>query len=445
MPKKKPGKKTRLNKQKQKETNNDTFAIRQPHSMVISRGKVGKNTLALIEDIKKIYEPYTATNVKVQRTNKLKDFVSIAPTYSVTHIIALNKTDTNLNLRIIRVPRGPTLWFNVKSYILCKDVQNSINRPHVDQHLHTEPALCVMNNFDTSLKQSKLCKTFIQSMFPTTNIPTLKLDSVRRVVIWQYNQEEESIDFRQYVISCIPAGCSKEIKSIIQTGGSLTKKLPDVGKLEDISEFLKEEATEDVNEDFTEQVKSENEDGNEETEKAKINDPKPTLKIKIESDIDGFTSNEDQAHVSLPETIKPNKGNIANEKSKIVLTELGPRLTINLVKVQSGVNDGEILYHKFENKSEQEVLKLATQKLEKIKEKKNRKLEQQKNIEDKILKKKLHRENSLKGMKRKKGVNEEDEEDEEDSSCSSDMDAADGDAPVESKTKNEKYGKKAKT
>ena len=195
MGKRKIGKKTRLNKQRQKDVEEDPFVLKQPHSIIIGRGKVGKSTQQLIDNFRRVMDPYTAKNVKVQRTNKLKDFISIAPTFNVSHVIAFNKTEQNLNLRIIRVPRGPTLWFNIKEYILMKDIQTSLKRPVADQTLTNESALCVMNNFDKSKKHSKLVQTFVQSMFPTTNIPTLKLDRVRRVVIWNWN-EDESIDFR---------------------------------------------------------------------------------------------------------------------------------------------------------------------------------------------------------------------------------------------------------
>ena len=115
MGKRKIGKKTRLNRNKQKEISEDPFITKQPHSIIISRGKVGKNTQHLIDNFRNVMDPYTAKTVKVQKTNKLKDFISIAPTFNVTHIVAFSKTsmklksgEFRLNMRVIRVPRGPT-------------------------------------------------------------------------------------------------------------------------------------------------------------------------------------------------------------------------------------------------------------------------------------------------------------------------------------------------
>lgn len=78
--KKKVGRQTRKNRKRQKEIlDSDLSKSKQPHSMVVSRGKVGKSVQKLIENFKSIMEPYTASQVKSQKNNTLKDFISIAP------------------------------------------------------------------------------------------------------------------------------------------------------------------------------------------------------------------------------------------------------------------------------------------------------------------------------------------------------------------------------
>ena len=37
------------------------------------------------------------------------------------------------------------------------------------------------------------------------------------------------------------------------------------------------------------------------------------------------------------------------------LTELGPRLTLQLVKVEEGICDGEVMFHEFIHKTEEEL------------------------------------------------------------------------------------------
>ncbi len=107
--KKKVGRQTRKNRKRQKEIlDSDLSKSKQPHSMVVSRGKVGKSVQKLIENFKSIMEPYTATQVKSQKNNSLKDFISIAPSLrlliNITHVSFLfkkHKLFQNLSLSLI--------------------------------------------------------------------------------------------------------------------------------------------------------------------------------------------------------------------------------------------------------------------------------------------------------------------------------------------------------
>lgn len=49
------------------------------------------------------------------------------------------------------------------------------------------------------------------------------------------------------------------------------------------------------------------------------------------------------------------KGNMKAQQSAMKLTELGPRLTLELFKVEQGVNEGDVLYHKFVHKTPAEA------------------------------------------------------------------------------------------
>ena len=100
---KKIGKKTRENKRKQKEIDFDPYLDKQPHSLIIHNpgSRVGKNTQHLVANMRNVMEPFTASSVKVQKTNRLKDFISIAATINVSHIMVFNKTEDKLNLQLV--------------------------------------------------------------------------------------------------------------------------------------------------------------------------------------------------------------------------------------------------------------------------------------------------------------------------------------------------------
>jgi hypothetical protein len=49
---------------------------------------------------------------------------------------------------------------------------------------------------------------------------------------------------------------------------------------------------------------------------------------------------------------------LKNTKNAIRLTEIGPRLKLKLIKIQEGLQDGEVLYHFFMNKTPEEMQQL---------------------------------------------------------------------------------------
>lgn len=45
-----------------------------PHSFVFHRGHIGKNIQQLIQDVRRVMEPYTATNLKVKLLNATEGY-----------------------------------------------------------------------------------------------------------------------------------------------------------------------------------------------------------------------------------------------------------------------------------------------------------------------------------------------------------------------------------
>lgn len=63
-------------------------------------------------------------------------------------------------------------------------------------------------------------------------------------------------------------------------------------------------------------------------------------------------------HVILPQKLIT-RGNMESGKSAIRLSELGPRLTLQLIKIEDGLLDGEVLYHDLIQKTEEERAEIA--------------------------------------------------------------------------------------
>ncbi|GIX88103.1 suppressor of SWI4 1 homolog [Caerostris extrusa] len=114
---------------------------------------------------------------------------------------------------------------------------------------------------------------------------------------------------RQYAIKVIPTGMSKAVKKLIQN------KVPNLSQYEDIGDFLQKS-------------------GNLSESEVEMDTPSNT--------------------VILPQPIS-SRGNITSEKSAIRLYEIGPRIKMQLVKIEEGLMSGEILFHEFLSKTPEEI------------------------------------------------------------------------------------------
>lgn len=90
-----------------------------------------------------------------------------------------------------------------------------------------------------------------------------------------------------------------------------------------------------------------------------------------------------------------------NNKSAIRLHEIGPRLTIELSKIQDDLFKGNVLYHNSIVKSEEELAELKKKWAEKKRQKELRKKAQADNVERKQQEKDEHKARSMAGAAKK--------------------------------------------
>ena len=50
--------------------------------------------------------PYTATNLKEKRSNRMKDYTSVASSLGVSHLLGLSQTASNTVMRIAKINRA---------------------------------------------------------------------------------------------------------------------------------------------------------------------------------------------------------------------------------------------------------------------------------------------------------------------------------------------------
>lgn len=309
-----------------------------PKALVIRRGRTAESVTQLVLELRKLMLPNTAEKLREKRQNNLKDFVQVAAPLGLTHFLLLSQTDSGTNMRIARVPQGPTMTFKVNQFSLMRHVRALQRRPFdTEAAYHTSP-LVVMNNFGdaTAPAHVKLMRITFQNLFPAINVQTVQLNSCRRLVLFHYNKEDESVEMRHYGIRASPTGISRSVKNIVQT------KIPKLGNLRDISEYIM--------------------DGGGAASDSEMED--------------------EASHVVLPQNFA-GRGNSRAQKSAIRLAELGPRLNLKLLKVEKGFCEGEVMYHSIVQKSAADVKEQRATFEEANALKKRRREEQESNVERK--------------------------------------------------------------
>ncbi|XP_020215348.1 peter Pan-like protein isoform X1 [Cajanus cajan] len=270
-----------------------------PKSFVFSRGKVPAPLKQLQMDLRKLMLPYTALSLREKKRNNLRDFLNVAGPMGVTHFLILSKTATSPYLRVATTPQGPTLTFKIHEYALAADIARSQLHPRCPKDLFKNSALIVLSGFISGDLPLRLTTNMFQNIFPTIDVKTVKLSSCQRILLLNYNKDTKLIDFRHYSIRLQPVGVSRRIRKLVQT-----HQVPDLKNLQDVSDFVTKAG------------------------------------YGSESEAD-----EEAATVTLSSNI--GRVNRASTKSAVKLQEVGPRMTLQLVKIEKGLCSGEVLFSEY--------------------------------------------------------------------------------------------------
>ncbi|CAN6595560.1 ribosome biogenesis protein Ssf2p [Trichomonascus vanleenenianus] len=323
-----------------------------PKSMVLKLGDTKRevtHTLAqLVRDFRLIMQPHTAAKLKERKSNRLRDFVTMAGPLGVTHLFMFSVSlNGNTSLRIARTPRGPTLHFKVTSYSLCKDIHKFLKTPKsVNGNEYLNPPLLVMNGFkpqDHDDPKEQLLTSMFQNMFPPISAQRTNVGSIKRVLMVYKNDEEGYIDLRHYMVETKLVDGSRQIRKLQAVKRKLGKKLPNLARAEDISDYLLDPAAA------------------------------------------GYTSEsevEEDAVVDIQQQVSAKKKDVTQRRA-VKLVEMGPRMRLELRKIEDGMCEGKTLFHSRISKSakeEKEQDKLHAQKRA-VKEK--RRKEQEENVKRK--------------------------------------------------------------
>uniref|UniRef100_A0A7S0XM90 Brix domain-containing protein n=1 Tax=Chrysocystis fragilis TaxID=1411660 RepID=A0A7S0XM90_9STRA len=260
--------------------------------MIVRRGKTSKATMELVLDLRRVMAPNTTERLRSSASTSLKELLQAAGVLKLSHLVTVSETAQSVHLRVARLPSGPTLTFRVDSYTLSRHVRDEQQRPPAITSLKTP--LLVANNFSrASEARTKLVRATLEAMFPALDVTTVKLADCRRVVLCQL-VDDDVVDIRHYLIRADLAGVSKPVKDLVRAA-----KTPDLSTLDDVADYVLGGAS--------------------------------------------IPRADEGATVVLPDRFT-GRGNSAHRTSAIALTEIGPRLTLRLLKIEKDVAQGDVLF-----------------------------------------------------------------------------------------------------
>lgn len=315
-----------------------------PKSIIVYKGDVGARVRSLMHEWRRVFLPWSSKKLH-GKNNTLKDFQHVAATFSVSHLQVLSTPTVGASLRIFRFPSGPTLSFRIESFMLRDDIVAQQRRPAaVEGPAYQVAPILVLNNFNVPNRTSEvaLMESTFQAMFPTLRIHSVKPSHIQRVVLFHYDPIHKSVEARHFLIGTRATGLSRTVKKL--TEGRLPTKL---GTADDVQDILDKEAA--------------------------------------WSDTDG-----EGEEVDLAQQFKQHRA-----RTRVKLVEIGPRLTLSLVKTEAGFGTGEVLYHAHVAKSAEEISATARR----VKETAGARRRKQKEQEENVNRKRREREEKLEARK----------------------------------------------
>ncbi|CAI1757804.1 hypothetical protein SEUBUCD646_0O02320 [Saccharomyces eubayanus] len=383
-----------------------------PKSMVI---RVGQTSLAnhslnqLVKDFRQIMQPHTAIKLKERKSNKLKDFVVMCGPLGVTHLFMFTQSEKtgNVSLKIARTPQGPTVTFQVMDYSLGKDIKKFLKRPKsLNNDDVLNPPLLVLNGFSTSKKSDednqdvnveKVVVSMFQNIFPPLNPARTSLNSIKRVFMINKDRATGEISMRHYFIDIREVEISRNLKRLYKAKNNLSKTVPNLHRKDDISSLILDHdlgaytSESEIEDDAIVRVVD-----NQDVKAKQSQNSKPQKKSAETKDAKEEGEEED---VEMEEPKRHEPSQPTPRKKAIKLTELGPRLTLKLVKIEEGICSGKVLHHEYVQKSSGEIRELEKRHAAKMRLKEQRKKEQEENIAKKKAVKDAKKERKLERRK----------------------------------------------
>jgi len=308
-------------KRKKKRTEKDVDVSEKekrdtPRCFVIKRGNVGQRVKDLVQDFRMVMQPNSAKSLKESKMNRAEDFIAVAGHYGVSHLVIFTTTKQGTYMKLAKLPQGPTLTFKVLSFSLVRSIRAMQKRPRSQSRDFTSAPLQVLNGFggdgsDGKAAEKTLTAEMLRGLFPAIEVSTFNQSECRRVALFHHDSDKDSVEFRHYSVSRRQTGLQKSISALLNPS-----RLPKMSSKMDVADFVL----------------------------------------------------GDKGEKADPEAMEADS--MSGGKVAVSLTEVGPRLKLQLVKGEEGVLNGAVLFHRFLTRTptEQEILEQRAKQRRKLKE-----------------------------------------------------------------------------
>lgn len=243
--------------------------------------------------------------------------------------------------------------------------------------MHFPPSQLVMNNFQTPESSTsssvpahleRLVTNVFQYMFPAISPQVTPLTSIKRVLLLNRETPKPSstdnpspqksspyvLNLRHYAITTKRTGLSKSIRRLNAAEKMISgsakdqdkrrgKGLPNLGKLEDVADYLLDPSAAGYTSASESEVETD----------AEVEVLAPSARKVLGKREKQRTDAAREAGEAKGGT-GGGGGSGGVEKRAVKLVELGPRMRLRLVKVEDGLCAGKILWHEFVSKTAQE-------------------------------------------------------------------------------------------
>jgi ribosome biogenesis protein SSF1/2 len=146
------------------------------------------------------------------------------------------------------------------------------------------------DEFSTGDQERRIMSTMLNNLFPSLDLGFRKPSSVKRVVLVNFDASRDLVEWRHYYVKQQPADLNNKLRKMVSN-----KRLPNLSEVKDLSQYFA---------------------GN--------------VGYVSESDVDNLPNSK----LQIEESTK--SGLVTKKKVGLRLFEIGPRMTLKLVKIEEG-------------------------------------------------------------------------------------------------------------